>query len=435
MSTHISRSAIALTAVASVAIALSGCAAAETAPEAEVSTQITDEPVTLKFVYFDDPPATQLMDAFTAKHPNVTFEPQHIPFGDYVTSIKLTLNSADAPDLAQYNASAMRPLIKGGLIRGLNEWSEAYGWDEKFPEASLSMLTADEQASTYGVGNLYAIPAGTKFVGLYYNADILAEAGVEAPQTIAELETALDAVTAAGYRGISVGGLETGIVHLWASLQNVYQDAADYQSWVFGQDGSTIDTAGAAEATDVLASWAAKGYIADGAAAVSDTDALAEFVSGRSAFVMSGNWAAKGISEGIGDAAGFVPAPAAAAGDPRIAAGGSLAYAIPAKSKNANVAAAFLDFMAEQTAAQIQVDAGLMPVGVGTDVTAEGLQGTLVEAYQQIVDGVGVVAFPDFATTGMFDVIKPGLQGILAGQMSTADYIASLQAEWDSTHA
>jgi ABC-type glycerol-3-phosphate transport system substrate-binding protein len=150
---------------------------------------------------------------------------------------------------------------------------------------------------------------------------------------------------------------------------------------------------------------------------------------------MSGNWAAKGISEGIGDAAGFVPAPAAAAGDPRIAAGGSLAYAIPAKSKNANVAAAFLDFMAEQTAAQIQVDAGLMPVGVGTDVTAEGLQGTLVEAYQQIVDGVGVVAFPDFATTGMFDVIKPGLQGILAGQMSTADYIASLQAEWDSTHA
>lgn len=434
MSKHISRTAVAVAAVASVAIALTGCAAAEEAVEAEVSTQITDEPVTLKFVYFDDPPATELMDAFTEKHPNVTFEPQHIPFGDYVTSIKLSLNSPDAPDLAQYNASAMRPLIKGGLVRDLDEWSEAYGWADTFPAASLAMLTADDQAATYGEGNLYAVPAGTKFVGLYYNADILAEAGVDAPETIADLDAALAAVTSAGYRGLSVGGLETGIVHLWASLQNVFQDPAAYQSWVFGQSGASIETDGSHEATDLLASWAEKGYIAAGAAAVSDSDALAEFVSGRSAFIMSGNWAAKGISDGIGEAAGFVAAPVVKSGDPRIAAGGSLAYSIPTKSKNANVAAAFLDFMATQTAGQIQVNAGLMPVGVGVDVAVDGLPAVLVAQYQDIIAGTGVVAFPDFATTGMFDTIKPGLQAVVAGQMTTADYVASLQAEWAGTH-
>ncbi len=436
MSKHISRGTLAMTAVASVALALTGCAAAAEAPEeTEVSTQITDEPVTLKFVYFDDPPATQLMEAFTAEHPNVTFEPQHIPFSDYVTSIKLTLNSDDAPDLAQYNAGAFRPLIKGGLVRGLDAWSEAYGWGDKFSPASLRMLTADEQATTYGEGNLYAVPAGTKFVGLYYNADILAEVGVDAPETIDELEEAMAKATAAGYRGLSVGGLETGIVHLWASIQNVFQDPAEYESWVFGQGGSSIETSGAAEATDVLAGWAEAGYIAAGASAVSDTDALAEFVDGRSAFIMSGNWAAAGIDTGIGEAAGFLPAPVASAGADRIAAGGSLAYAIPAKSKNANVAAAFLDFMATQEAAQLQVDAGLMPVGIGVDVTADGLPGVLVAAYQEIVAGSGVVAFPDFATTGMLDVLKPGLQAVIAGQMTTDEFLAALQAEWDDTHA
>lgn len=416
------------------ALALAGCAAAPDGVADDVSTEITDEPVTLSFVYFDNPPADDLMAAFTELHPNVTFDPQHIPFSDYVTSIKLSLNSSEAPDIAQYNVGAMRPLIKAGLIAGLGEWADAYGWSEKFPESNLRMLTADESAETFGVGNLYAVPIGTKFVGLYYNVDILDAAGVEVPQTLDELTDALDAVTGAGYRGLSVGGLEAGIVHLWAALQNTLQDPAEYESWVFGQEGSTIETDGAVEATELLAEWSAEGYIAAGASAVSDSDALAEFVAGKSAFIMTGNWAATGIVDGLGDAAGFVPVPAHDAGDARIAPGGSAAYSISAKSENANVAAAFLDFMATQEAAEVQLAAGLMPSGLEVEVTADGLRGEIIEAYRETIDGAGIRAFPDFATTGMLDVLKSGLQAVIAGQMPAEQFVASLQAEWADVH-
>lgn len=416
------------------ALALTGCATSAGGEATEVSTDITDEPVTLSFVYFDNPPADDLMAAFTAEHPNVTFEPQHIPFSDYVTSIKLSLNSPEAPDIAQYNVGAMRPLIKAGLIADLDPWAEAYGWSEKFPESNLAMLTADENAETFGVGSLYAVPIGTKFVGLYYNADILDEVGVDVPQTLDELTEALAAVTAAGHRGLSVGALEAGIVHLWAAVQNTLQDPAEYESWVFGQEGSTIETPGAEEATELLADWAANGYIAAGASAVSDSDALAEFVAGKSAFIMTGNWAATGITDGLGEAAGFVAAPVAAGGDPRIAPGGSAAYSISAKSDDANVAAAFLDFMATQQAAEVQLAAGLMPSGRDAAVSAEGIRGEIIDAYGEVQAGAGIRAFPDFATTGMLDVLKSGLQAVLAGQLSADEFVASLQTEWADVH-
>ena len=149
-----------LAAAAAVLLA-AGCAetggTGPAAPE-DVSKQLTSEKVTLTLAYTDDPPVKALIEAFEAKHPNITIEGQQTPFSDYVKSVKLAMTSEDPPDIAEYNPGAMRSLVPGGAIYDLTPYEELYGWQDGFPASSLEVLRSDPKAKEYGTGGLYAVP-------------------------------------------------------------------------------------------------------------------------------------------------------------------------------------------------------------------------------------------------------------------------------------
>lgn len=427
-------------AAAAAALALAGCTATGSSGDgqvesSEVSTTVPDEDVTLELWYVNEPPVEALVDGFEKKHQNITVETTMVPFGDYIKSIKRAMSSDEAPDIAQFTPGAMRSLIPAGLIYNLDPYYEAYGWDEGFPESSLSSVTSNKEATKFDTGSLYAVPGALSVLGVFYNKDLLKKAGIdEAPQTVQEFSDALDKAEKAGIQPLSLGGLETGGFQLWNGLTNVLGDVQDYKEWVYGADGATIETEGAQEAAEKIVDWVDSGYIPQGASSVSDSDALANFANGESLFLVSGNWNVSELSETMGDDVGFFMLPGQTPDSEPVASGSSVSFSISSKTEHANAAAAFLDYMRSPEAAQIQVDGGFMPVNADVDVQVDGLGAQVAEGFRSVIDGAGIVPFPDYAAPGMIDKLTAGVQGMITGHMEPEEYLDSLQSEWASYH-
>ena len=426
---------------ATAALVLTSCATLssgdgerDNVPE-DVSTTITDEPVELTLAYTDDPPSIELVEGFTDQHPNVDIELQQTPFTDYVKTVTLSMSSDDPPDMAQYNPGAMRSLIPSGHVMDLEPYVEAYGWEESFPEASLEPLRADEDATRFGTGSLYAVPGALSMLGVFYNRELLTEAGVEEPPaTFDEFEDALAAVDEEGIAPFSVGGLEVGGFQVWNALLNTFGDDQAYRDWVHGAPDSSIETDGALTATEALTRWVEAGYVPEGANATSDDDAQAAFAGGESAFLVTGNWAAFELEEALGEDAGFFLLPGEDPDQVPITSGSSVSYTVSSATEHPDVAAAFLDYLSSPEAARIQLDTGFMPVDTNASTGEGGVLEEINGVYGTAAEQDGIVPFPDFATPGMIDQLTPGVQGLIAGSTDEETFLSDLQAEWDRVH-
>jgi ABC-type glycerol-3-phosphate transport system substrate-binding protein len=437
-STPVARAARAV-AAAGLALALAACAetgGGQPAAPTDVSKSLTSEKVTLTLAYTDDPPTETLVDAFEALHPNITIKTQQTPFTDYVKSIKLSMASSTPPDIAEYNPGAMRSLVPAGLIYDLTPYEKLYGWGDGFPASSLEVLRSNTAAKEYGTGGLYAVPGALSVLGVYYNKSLVQKAGVtQRPATLEQFEQNLGAVKSSGTTPLSVGGLQVGGFQVWNALGNVLGDAKQYREWVYGKPGATIKTDGAQRAAQKVVDWVGSGYVPASANATADSDAQANFVNGKSAYLITGNWAASTIAKTMGDNVGFYVLPPASAGGPAVASGASVAYSISSKTKHANEAAAFLDFMRSEKAATIQFDTGFMPVNKNANVTANGVLADIAGDFKKVVGANGIVPFPDFASPNMIDRLTAGVQGLLSKQMTPEQFLASLQESWTQYHA
>lgn len=432
------RTTTSIVAGSATALLLAGCFSGNVSDEAadiQVSRDLTDEDITLTLTYIDEPPTEALIEGFEEEHPNISIDTTQIPFTDYIKSIQRSMDSSSAPDIVQFNPGAMRSLIPAGLVRDLTPYQEEYGWDDTFPPSMLEAFRTSEDAKQFNTGNLYATPGALSVLGVFYNKDLLDEAGISSPpETIDAFEEALSDLDAHDIQPFIVGGLEIGGFQLWNALADSLSDVEEYKDWVYGADDASIETEGALQAATYIESWVEEGYISQGASSVSDSDALAAFSDGEAAFFVTGNWNAHALSQSLGDSVGFFPMPGESPDSPHVASGSSVAFSISASSDHPNEAAAFLDYLATPEAAQIQVDVGFMPVDTEADIDADGLTTEVVDGFALINEGAGIVPFADYATPGMFDELVSGVQGIITETATPEDFLDQLQSEWDSYH-
>src|SRR5207248_4793426 len=68
---------------------------------------------------------------FHAKYPNVTIKRVAKSFNDLNTTLKLAVSGPGAPDVVEANQGRpiMGALVKAGLLRPLDPYAKAFGWD------------------------------------------------------------------------------------------------------------------------------------------------------------------------------------------------------------------------------------------------------------------------------------------------------------------
>ena len=100
------------------------------------------DPVTLNAYFetgFDLP--FKLSEEFTKQFPNVTWDIKQDQFTNLMTATPRLLSGENPPDLIRL--PSMVTLVKDGLLKNLDDYVTAYGWDQ-FPPAQLAQRIRGE---------------------------------------------------------------------------------------------------------------------------------------------------------------------------------------------------------------------------------------------------------------------------------------------------
>lgn len=405
------------------------------------STDITDEPVTLRLADYQAAGTGEAMDELVARfeelYPNVDVERSFQSFPDYQKAIKLQLAADSAPDVVQVGQghTMQAPLVAADLLRPIDDYVELYGWDELYPGVLSDQNRVEDGGRTFGTGNQYAVDLGGNVVGVFYNKTLTEQLGLtEPPETLAEFEEQLATAKAAGMQPIVMGDLGGGPAsHTSGALFAVHAEPETIRDWIFGQPGADITDPSLVEALEVYQRWWDEGYINGDASGTAYQDAATRFIEGESVFQIGGNWLQPAIDEALGENGGFFLLPPVNAGDPPRAPGaGAGPFGISAASENPDVAAAFIDFMVNGEQAELlATQGGFLPfAGYDPEPTGNSLDDIVAE-WTRLNEADGLGLYLDWATPSMGpEAYFTGLQELAAGRAAPEDVLSSMQANW-----
>jgi len=216
------------------------------------------------------------------------------------------------------------------------------------------------------------------------------------------------------------------------------RDAQAVQDWNYTKPGASIDTAATVKAATILQRWGQARYLPADVNDIDQTRAPAEFIKGNGVFFPSGNWQAPGLDKTGSGQFGFFLFPPGVADGPSYAMTAAANLGIPAKSPNADVAAAFLDFVqTDQQARQETVTlGGLVPAGPSDASAPTAPEGSAVAAtvgaFQELLKGNGLVGFMADATASIHvNSLIPQTQLLLAGKTTPEAFAAKVQSDYE----
>ncbi len=378
---------------------------------------------------------SQLNKEFQAKYPNITIKRVSRSFEDLKKTLRLALSGNEPPDVVQSNngRSDMGEFVKAGELVSLDNYSKAYGWDARFPESvrQYSSYTADGRS--FGEGNLYGMPQVGEVVGIFYNAKILAAAGVQPPTTWAEFDDALAAVKAKGEVPMMLGNLDKWpAIHVFGTVQGHTTPAQDIKTLAFGRDGASWTTPENTTAAQTLVDWVDNGYFEPGINGEGYDPVWQKFSKGKGAFLIAGTWLQADLQKAMGSDVGFMLPPGDSADARPVATGGTgLPFAITSKSKNPDAAAAYLDFITDSHAMNVLTETGNLPVADTADQSVGGgLQEDVFTSFGTVVQKDGLVPYLDYATPTMYDTLGAALQDLLAKKATPRQFLDTLEKDY-----
>lgn len=385
----------------------------------------------------DEATLDRAVELFTEQYPNVSVEVTLRAFDDYMQIAPSILQSDNPPDVAHGNQGYTIDglLVQGDLILPLTDYAEEYGWEEAFGSGTLDQYRFDETGTDFGQGTLWGISAVAEFVGVFYNKEKLAAIGGEVPTTFEEFESLLADAKAAGEVPIQLGNAEGWpALHAYGMVQAAYRPAAEIRDWVFGEPGSTVVTDTELEAAETFVRWKDEGYFTEGVNGIAWDDAVAAFGNGEGVFLIGGNWNTAVLEETMGDNVGYFAMPVGPSG----VVGGTAALALPwhitSKAEHPDLAAAFIALMMSEEFAPELAAVGRVPAR-DADVQIDGLLSDVIAGTTAVIEDEGVTLYADWTTDTMFDTLTAKTQELLGGQITGAEYLDDVQADWEAFFA
>jgi raffinose/stachyose/melibiose transport system substrate-binding protein len=381
----------------------------------------------------------ELNQQFQQKYPNIKLERSAKSFTDLQATLKLAASGPNPPDVIEVNNgySSMGPLVEAGLLRPLDEYADRFGWGDRYSEGLLKMNKFSEDGKEFGEGNLYGIPMVGEVVGAYYNKAKLRKLGIELPATFEAFEAALQKAKAGGEVPIQFGNLDkwTGI-HAYEEIQLQTGDKDAARAFIFGEDSEGFDNEGNLEAATKLQEWAEKGYYTDGFAGLGYDPSWAQFGEGKGVFLITGSWLTADLKKALGDDVGFFLLPAPEGGSLATLGGEGLPWAISSKTegKEAEAAAAYIDFLTSDESMQVITDAGQLPATKAEVEVPAGLDTEVFEAWTTANQEDAIVPYLDWATPTAYDTITAGVQELMAGKATPQQFVDKIDDDYAKFH-
>src|SRR6266700_7921663 len=346
------------------------------------------------------PILTQRFDSFTKQHPTIKLQRSYIPYPDMNQKVLQGAAGGTLPDILLIDSLANPTFSSSGLLVDLTDRIKAWGQvDQYFP----GIL----QSSSWH-GKNYGLPNNSNCLGLYYNADMLEQAGVKPPTTWDELRSSAKKLTKNGVYGFATAATKTmeGTFEFLPFLREA------------GADWDTLDSPAATEALQLLVNLIQDGSMSKEVINWTQTDSIDQFISGSSAMVQNGTWQLPLLKQKANFKWGVVALPKYRGSATSL---GGENWVITRTSKNVDAAWEFIKFTQDpQNYESYLLATGALPGRKDVAQHAVWQKDPLL--------GVFVNEFPYARTVGggpnaskISDIFAPALQAALTGQMSPAD--------------
>lgn len=424
-----------------IALLLSACAApaaapASTANSGEAPSNASDSGRVFKIWHYETEDSAMSIaweDAladFQAMHPDVTIQFERKTFEQMVETSRMILNTNDVPDVMEINkGNATTGLYaREGLLTNLDEVAAERGWDTIMPP-SVQTTSRYNEKGIMGEGPIYGVTNYGEYVMVYYNKDIFAEQGLEVPTTYEEFNAVADALVAAGIQPLVMGAASRWPQsHNWQELLLYEADRQLVNDFQFLTGDIDFEGPAWQFAAEQFAAQVEKGYYGENSNGLLNDDAQAAFVQGQSAMWLTGSWAFGGLSTQITDYDwGIFLMPGK---DLTTGSGGNL-WVVPTNAVNKDLAYDFIDLTLQPKSQTIMANEGGIPINADLDQIAdEGIK-ELNANFAAIVERDGLSFYPDWPVPGYMDVIGAGLQEIIDGTMTPAEFNATLAAPYN----
>jgi raffinose/stachyose/melibiose transport system substrate-binding protein len=372
----------------------------------------------------------RLNQAFQDRYPNVTIKRVAKSFTDLNTTLELAVSGDRAPDVVQANQGrpVMGQLVKGGLLRPLDPYADAYGWGDRYSDLLLDLNRFSPDGAEFGAGKLYGLSQMGEIVGVFYDRDKV----TTLPRTFAEFEQMLAATKRRGDVPIAFGNLDKWPgIHEFQTVQNAFTPPEQVRDFVFAREGASFDSPENREAAAKLQEWARAGYFTPNFNGIGYDPAYQQFAEGKGDFLIAGTWLLADLVDAMGDRLGFMLMPPREEGGPPLALGGeSLPFAITTKAEEPDVAAAYIDFLTNPDASRVLVETGNLPAMAATAEPATAAGEDIFAAWRSLSEQDGLVPYLDYATPGFYDDITAAVQRLLAGRVEPDAFTAELQESY-----
>ena len=369
--------------------------------------QAKGDPDTLTVLdYYNNEPDKTLIQAAIdkcAEALDVTIKRETVPGKDLIQKVLQRSSSKTLPDVLMLDNPDLQEIAATGGLAPLSDYDvDTSG----FADGILEAATYEDE--------VYGLAPTVNTLGLFYNEDLLAAAGVQPPTTWDELKTAAAALTTGDQYGLAFSAIAT-YEGSWQFLPFM---------WTNGGDETDLTTPEVAEALQLWVDLVDSGASSKSVLNWSQADVKDQFVAGKAAMMINGPWQIPGLAETPDVKWGTVQVPVNEAGQTPIAPLGGEVWTVPVTGDDEKQAkaASFVECISSDDN-QLELATERYTVPTKTELAGEYVEAVpTMEAFTEQVANArsrtGKLGedWPEAAT-----VIYTAIQLALTGQASVED--------------
>jgi multiple sugar transport system substrate-binding protein len=238
----------------------------------------------------------------------VTIEREVVPGPDLIAKVLQQASSRTLPDILMLDNPDLQQIAATGALSPLSDYGLS---GDGYAKGVVD-------ASTYK-GKLYGLQPITNTIGLFYNKDLLAKAGVTPPTTWDELRTAAKKLTAGKQYGVAFSA-PANYEGTWQFLPFM---------WSNGGDEKNIATPEVAAAIQLWVDLLKDGSASKSVVNWTQAEVNDQFKAGNAAMMVNGPWQFPILNAVSGLHYDVVPIPAPKAGMPVVAPLGGETWTVP----------------------------------------------------------------------------------------------------------
>lgn len=219
-----------------------------------------------QYVYFQE-----YVEMYNEMQDEIYINEEYVSRDDLLTQYAIGAVSGELPDIAMVDGPDHAAYAAMGIFVDITDYFEAWD-DNEYLDGPISSCMYD--------GKVYGLPFASNCLGLFYNEDMFAEAGVtEAPETWEELEEIAALLTTDTTYGFALcaDAQEEGTFQFISFLES----AGSY---------SDLDSDGSIAAMQLYENLIDAGSMSMEVISWTQTDVYQQFLAGSAAMMINGSW-------------------------------------------------------------------------------------------------------------------------------------------------